>query len=68
LALSGGGKRLETDGKLVVETAPAEYQGIYRRFAALLAGGRSAVDPEPFRLVADAFMIGRRITVEPFSA
>ena len=67
LALSGGGKRLEIDGKLVVETAPAEYQGIYRRFAALLASGRSAVDTEPFRLVADAFMIGRRITVEPFS-
>jgi D-galactose 1-dehydrogenase len=67
LALSGGGKRLEIDGKLVVETAPAEYQGIYRRFAALLASGRSAVDTEPFRLVADAFMIGRRITVEAFS-
>jgi D-galactose 1-dehydrogenase len=67
LALSGGGKRLEIDGKLVVETPPAEYQGIYRRFAALLASGRSAVDTEPFRLVADAFMIGRRITAEAFS-
>jgi D-galactose 1-dehydrogenase len=67
LALSGGGKRLEIDGKLVVETPPAEYQGIYRRFAALLASGRSAVDTEPFRLVADAFMIGRRIMAEAFS-
>jgi D-galactose 1-dehydrogenase len=65
--LSKGGSRLEIDGKLVVEEPPAEYEGIYRRFAELLRTGRSEVDTEPFRLVADAFMIGRRIMVSPFS-
>lgn len=67
LKLSKGGSRLEIDGKLVAEEPPAEYEGIYRRFDELLRDGRSHVHTEPFRLVADAFMIGRRIAVEPFS-
>jgi D-galactose 1-dehydrogenase len=67
LKLSRGGSRLEIDGKLVADEPPAEYQGIYRRFDELLREGRSEVGAEPFRLVADAFMVGRRIIVEPFS-
>jgi D-galactose 1-dehydrogenase len=66
LKLSKGGSRLEIDGNLVVEEPPTEYEGIYRRFDELLREGRSEVDAEPFRLVADAFMIGRRVMVEPF--
>jgi D-galactose 1-dehydrogenase len=66
LKLSLGGSRLEIDGRLVAEEKPAEYQGIYRRFATLLDEGRSEVDDQPFRLVADAFMVGRRRSVEPF--
>jgi D-galactose 1-dehydrogenase len=66
LKLSLGGTRLEVDGRLVVEEKPAEYEGIYRRFAELLREGRSDVDEAPFRLTADAFMLGRRIAVEPF--
>ena len=67
LELSKGGSRLEIDGKLIVEEPPAEYAGIYRRFDELLRENRSEVDTDPFRLTADAFMVGRRITVEPFS-
>jgi D-galactose 1-dehydrogenase len=67
LKLTKGGSRLAIDGSLVVEEPPAEYEGIYRRFDALLTEGRSEVDTAPFRLVADAFMIGRRIAVELFS-
>jgi D-galactose 1-dehydrogenase len=67
LKLSHGGSRLEVGGQPVVDEPPAEYQGIYRRFAELLRQGRSQVDTEPFRLVADAFMVGRRMAVEPFS-
>jgi D-galactose 1-dehydrogenase len=67
LKLSKGGSRLEIDGKLIVEEPPAEYAGIYRRFDELLQDNRSEVDTDPFRLTADAFMVGRRITVEPFS-
>ncbi|WP_414471223.1 Gfo/Idh/MocA family protein [Microvirga sp. M2] len=66
LKLSHGGSCLEIDGRLVVQEEPAEYQGIYRRFDALLTLGRSEVDDAPFRLVADAFMIGKRIQVEAF--
>jgi D-galactose 1-dehydrogenase len=67
LTLSKGGSRLEIDGRLIVEEPPAEYEGIYRRFDELLRQGRSEVDADPFRLVADAFMIGRRKSVEPFA-
>jgi D-galactose 1-dehydrogenase len=66
LKLSQGGSRLEIDGRLVADQKPAEYQGIYRRFETLLNEGRSEVDEQPFRLVADAFMVGRRISVEDF--
>jgi D-galactose 1-dehydrogenase len=66
LTLSNGGGRLEADGEIVAEETPDEYGGIYRRFAELLAQGRSEVDDAPFRLVADAFMIGKRVTVERF--
>lgn len=67
LTLSKGGSRLAIDGKVLVDEKPAEYEGIYRRFDALLNEGRSEVDEEPFRLVADAFMLGRRKTVEAFT-
>jgi D-galactose 1-dehydrogenase len=67
LILSKGGSRLEIGGRLVAEEPAAEYEGIYRRFDELLRERRSEVDADPFRLVADAFMIGRRVTVEPFS-
>jgi D-galactose 1-dehydrogenase len=66
LALRHGGARLEIDGQVVVDEKPAEYEGIYERFDVLLREGRSEVDADPFRLVADAFMMGRRISVEPF--
>lgn len=68
LALRNGGARLELDGSVAVDEPPAEYESIYARFAELLAAGASEVDDAPFRLVADAFMIGRRVTVERFEA
>lgn len=66
LALRDGGRRLEIDARLVAEEPSREYQGIYARFAELLDTGRSDVDAAPFRLVADAFMLGRRVEVEAF--
>lgn len=66
LALRHGGSRLEVDGQLVVDEKAEEYEAIYRHFAQLLRAGRSEVDAAPFRLVADAFMIGRRVAVERF--
>jgi D-galactose 1-dehydrogenase len=66
LKLSHGGSCLEIGGRLMVHEEPAEYQGIYRRFDALLTIGHSEVDDAPFRLVADAFMVGKRVQVDAF--
>lgn len=67
LALRQGGTRLETDGTVVVDEKGEEYEGVYETFDALLRQGRSDVDDSPLRLVADAFLIGRRKMVEPFN-
>ncbi|WP_210490007.1 Gfo/Idh/MocA family protein [Microvirga antarctica] len=67
LLLTKGGSCLEIDGKVVLDEASAEYEGVYRQFDALLSKGQSEVDDIPFRLVADAFMIGRRLSVDPFT-
>ncbi len=64
--LTAGGSKLALNGQVLVEAPPAEYQGIYRHFAELVRAGTSAVDSAPFQLVADAFMVGRRIVTEPF--
>jgi len=43
-----------------------EYAGLYARFATLIRGGRSDVDTSPLRLVADAFLRGKRETTQAF--
>ena len=66
LNLSGGGARLAAGDEVLVNAAEAEYRGLYRRFVELTATGTSDVDLTPLRLVADAFMLGRRQIVEAF--
>jgi D-galactose 1-dehydrogenase len=66
LVLSFGGSRLVHDGRTLVDEKRAEYRGIYRRFVELMDNGVSDVDLAPLVHVADAFMLGRRRTVEPF--
>lgn len=66
LHLTMGGANLSVAGKAVVEGTDVEYAGLYRRFAQLVENGASDVDLSPFRLVADAFMLGRRNEVGPF--
>jgi D-galactose 1-dehydrogenase len=66
LHLENGGAKLSVDGKLVIEEKPTEYEQIYEHFRELLDAGRSDVDPAPLRLVADAFLVGRRLETEPF--
>ncbi len=43
-----------------------EYAGLYARFASLIRGGHSDVDTAPLRLVADAFLRGRREATDAF--
>jgi len=64
--LRNGGRTLLVDGTMTVDEPSREYELIYERFAALIAGHESDVDAAPLRLVADAFMVGRRNTVASF--
>ena len=67
LRLSGGGAKLEVEGGGETLEAPREeYPRIYARFADLIDGRRSLVDVAPLRLAADAFLVGRRVSVAPF--
>src|SRR6185436_15980877 len=66
MLLSAGGAKLAIDGKLVHEEPEAEYLLLYRRFAEIIAAGKSDTDVAPLRHVADAFMLGERRVVEPF--
>ena len=42
------------------------HSNLYARFAPLVRERRIDVDLAAFRLVADAFMCGRRVIVDPF--
>lgn len=64
--LGEGGARLTVDGTDVAAGPDREYPGLYARFAELLKTGESDVDLSPMRHVADAFTLGRRVTVERF--
>lgn len=68
LKLSSGGAKLQVNGKTVVEKTPQEYEDIYAHFAKLLEAGESYVDAAPFRLAADAFLMGKRREVEALDA
>lgn len=67
VVLRGGGARVELDGaEQATPDAPGEYPALYARMAALVAAGDSDVDLAPMVHVADAFTLGRRVTVAPF--
>ncbi|MEO7787312.1 MAG: Gfo/Idh/MocA family oxidoreductase [Sphingomicrobium sp.] len=66
LLVGQGASHMAVDGKPVEIGAEAEYAHMYRRFAELIAGRQSETDLSPFRLVADAYLLGRRSEVKPF--
>jgi D-galactose 1-dehydrogenase len=65
LRLAEGGAVLTLPGE-AERAVDREYAGLYARFAELVRDGASDVDAYPLRLVADAFLRGRRKTVDPF--
>lgn len=67
LHLSMGGKQLALDGRQVTVPDVPEYASLYSYFGALVREHRSDVDVAPLQLVADAYLCGRRTTVEPFN-
>lgn len=66
LLLSRGGSEMRIDDEPVISAIDREYANLYARFAPLVRERRMDVDLAAFRLVADAFMCGRRLTVDPF--
>lgn len=66
VALLDGGTRLEIDGQPEQTPGPGEYPALYATFVDLIDERRSHVDLAPLRLVADAFLLGRRTPVEAF--
>ncbi len=66
LLLTHGGSRLMVNGVEQPVPDEGEYPPLYRRFAELVTQGGSEVDLRPLQLVADAFLLGERVTVAPF--
>ncbi|HEX9474816.1 MAG TPA: Gfo/Idh/MocA family oxidoreductase [Steroidobacteraceae bacterium] len=67
LRLLNGGSELQLDGRAVDTPRQSEYARVYEHFARLVRERRCDVDLAPFRLVADAFLCGRRVEVAPFN-
>ena len=61
-----GGCALSVGGIVVAEAPSEEYERIYRHFAALLDARRGDVDGAPLRLVADAMLVGKRVSTDAF--
>jgi D-galactose 1-dehydrogenase len=66
LNLSMGGSVMRVDNRPVAIAPSTEYGNLYAHFAELIRRGRVDVDLAPLQLVADAFLCGRRVDVEPF--
>ena len=68
LKLSQGASVLTVHGQPVETGGESEYARLYRRFAELVRERHSDFDLTPFRHVADAFLLGRHVTVAPFDS
>jgi D-galactose 1-dehydrogenase len=66
LSLSLGGRVMTLNGAAMGIAQNTEYANLYAHFAALLRRRSSEVDIAPLQLVADAFLCGQRVEVEPF--
>ncbi|WP_197945331.1 Gfo/Idh/MocA family protein [Oricola thermophila] len=72
LRLTEGGARLSINGETAAEQDAdgnpllGEYPRLYAKMAKLVRDGGIDMDLAPMTLVADAFLLGRRVTVEPF--
>jgi len=66
LSLSKGGNEMQLAGKPVAVTQDTEYPNLYAHFASLVRARSVDVDVSPLQLVADAFLCGQRVEVEPF--
>lgn len=66
MALHLGGRIMEVNGKVVLDEPEREYPAMYRHFLQLVAAGQSDVDFSPLQAVADAFLVGKLHSAEPY--
>jgi len=67
LKLSDGGDTMTLDGvEAGVASEGGEYPRLYANMARLVGASKSEMDLAPLRHVADAFMLGERVIVDPF--
>jgi D-galactose 1-dehydrogenase len=66
LVLSHGGNALSINSTAQTTPPEAEYPSMYQHFVDLIGAGKSDVDLAPLQLVADAFLLGRMMTTDPF--
>jgi D-galactose 1-dehydrogenase len=66
MRLSAGGAVMHVNGDAVAVGSNREYANLYERFATLVRERSIDCDLAPLRLVADAFLRARRVTVDPF--
>lgn len=66
MALHLGGRIMEVNGKVVLEEPEREYPAMYEHFLRLVESGCSDVDFSPLQVVADAFLVGKLSSVEPY--
>jgi L-arabinose 1-dehydrogenase len=66
LSIREGGKRLSIDAEETALGAEREYPALYERFLALIESKQDDVDVRPLQIVADAFLMGKRVETEAF--
>ena len=68
LTLTDGGAKMAVDGDMAGTASPlgGEYVRLYDQMAKLVYGGGVDMDLRPMTLVADAFTLGSRVTIDAF--
>jgi len=66
MVLARGGSSLSLPGRPAAQFDDREYPALYAHFRELIRRGAREVDVAPFRLVADAFLLGRHEPTTPF--
>jgi len=66
IRLDSGGAQVSLDDVAQQTSEEGEYPAMYRHFAQLIAEGRSDLDLQPLRIVADSFFVGSKKTVADF--
>lgn len=66
MRLDAGGAQVSIDGVGQTVSEEGEYPAMYGHFARLIDAGKSDLDLQPLRIVADSFFVGGKETVAAF--